>query len=947
MATLSRPAAAWSPTSSAERRPRAVLQSQSLRGVDRSHPSLWTGSPLALLFSARLSARTVRPQRRTHCRAASEIESFREELRSKLSQSTPSAQGLLENAVASAIQSTEELVTATLEECLSAKALQQAARIYETWCMDSDHRCPLELTGQILEILAQYSNFRVATTEIQRLLDEAIIDVHEAAQLYDHVLRGLLNAQHPLTADRANLVIKEMLETQLQPTGDTLHLVVQAQTLYAAPGFLIDLGQTVLELLRRFQTELTSSAVLEISNAHLRSGDLDAAYRWFVASQLMPERPPLQEPHTLSLLSQLARALAIAGHALALKRLLQCVLEGDTTLPPETAAVALSGSTCGRTLCTCWLEPSAELLRRRSTWASDVQMKPLSVTVADQWDWKRQESSRHEKYQWYPYLAPDTTLERAWLTPLRSMDHGALGLQAQWGGQTPAQAAARERLGSDAEAFDLPSAVALEPPKPFGGDGRDASRPVVLLPEPRSFRCYHADVVKKAFPTSSRTNIKSTKQLKEALLAEKSTQIMMGTKPVTFAFRHSEIKEWLDGAEPGLIAHLAQQDLKSLGREELDELFQELSTIPMEKLKAMKLSKIKVFQALEVAADYAKGNAKVPLSDEEFHEAVQKMSEKDLQKAFELINPAASDLILGKELTTRLEAQLLAEQEEDEELDGSAEDELRLALENLRLLRKLGVAPSHADRRALLAAATALGEAPLAQEVLMEVTVEDVGLPEHRSVGPAGRALADAMRRGGWDRQSSEEFLKGERLFPRRSHGRLGDLKTRYVDPLFGGDFGNADAAVDALMKPYEGQLASFKGTRNIADPKVFFASTSPTTVQWDEACEATDEAEEQMKTVQVTKTDVFQAQSGFLRLTGETAASELELLELGEALLKHPDETESFLQWNRAMRKRSKTNGVKILEKMGLPVPRDLQKRTELLNLVRSVLETRMKATT
>ncbi|CAK9028226.1 Uncharacterized protein SCF082_LOCUS18258 [Durusdinium trenchii] len=428
---------------------------------------------------------------------------------------------------------------------------------------------------------------------------------------------------------------------------------------------------------------------------------------------------------------------------------------------------------------------------------------------------------------------------------------------------------------------------------------------------------------------------------------KKSTQIMMGTKPVTFAFRHSEIKEWLDGAEPGLIAHLAQQDLKSLGREELDELFQELSTIPMEKLKAMKLSKIKVFQALEVAADYAKGNAKVPLSDEEFHEAVQKMSEKDLQKAFELINPAASDLILGKELTTRLEAQLLAEQEEDEELDGSAEDELRLALENLRLLRKLGVAPSHADRRALLAAATALGEAPLAQEVLMEVTVEDVGLPEHRSVGPAGRALADAMRRGGWDRQSSEEFLKGERLFPRRSHGRLGDLKTRYVDPLFGGDFGNADAAVDALMKPYEGQLASFKGTRNIADPKVFFASTSPTTVQWDEACEATDEAEEQMKTVQVTKTDVFQAQSGFLRLTGETAASELELLELGEALLKHPDETESFLQWNRAMRKRSKTNGVKILEKMGLPVPRDLQKRTELLNLVRSVLETRMKATT
>lgn len=59
------------------------------------------------------------------------------------------------------------------------------------------------------------------------------------------------------------------------------------------------------------------------------------------------------------------------------------------------------------------------------------------------------------------------------------------------------------------------------------------------------------------------------------------------------------------------------------------------------------------------------------------------------------------------------------------------------ALENLRLLRKLGVAPSHADRRALLAAATALGEAPLAQEVLMEVTVEEQREPGCRSLARA------------------------------------------------------------------------------------------------------------------------------------------------------------------------------------------------------------------
>ena len=38
-------------------------------------------------------------------------------------------------------------------------------------------------------------------------------------------------------------------------------------------------------------------------------------------------------------------------------------------------------------------------------------------------------------------------LERAWLTPLRSTDHSALGLRAALGGSTPAEQAARERLG--------------------------------------------------------------------------------------------------------------------------------------------------------------------------------------------------------------------------------------------------------------------------------------------------------------------------------------------------------------------------------------------------------------------------------------------------------------------------------------------------------------------
>lgn len=71
--------------------------------------------------------------------------------------------------------------------------------VFACLCFTSAQSSPYKLVSSSKHLSSQ------PFPSSQHVQDEAIIDVHEAAQLYDHVLRGLLNAQHPLTADRANL----------------------------------------------------------------------------------------------------------------------------------------------------------------------------------------------------------------------------------------------------------------------------------------------------------------------------------------------------------------------------------------------------------------------------------------------------------------------------------------------------------------------------------------------------------------------------------------------------------------------------------------------------------------------------------------------------------------------------------------------------------------------
>merc|ERR1719188_1429286 len=135
-----------------------------------------------------------------------------------------------------------------------------------------------------------------------------------------------------------------------------------------------------------------------------------------------------------------------------------------------------------------------------------------------------------------------------------------------------------------------------------------------------------------------------------------------------------------------------------------------------------------------------------------------------------------------------VDAELLRELEKDEQLDGSAADELGLALDLLEKLQQVGCQPSAADRKALLAAAHALGVPELAARTLRAVASGMRG-PEQQApqLGIAGKSLAGVMEAGGWERSSAEDFLAGLRALPKRdATSKLGELSTRYLDPLLG-----------------------------------------------------------------------------------------------------------------------------------------------------------------
>lgn len=164
------------------------------------------------------------------------------------------------------------------------------------------------------------------------------------------------------------------------PDSSSLAFFVDAYTYEGLPGFLASIGSTALTFARQFGVFPQGDAFISICSAHLRSGDLEASYQWFLASQLAEEPVPLNSDaseHTMEIVSHLARALAVHGQATRLRRLLERIHNAGGRLPASASSVSLAGYSCARTLATIWLEPSAEVLLRRSVWSSDESTKVM------------------------------------------------------------------------------------------------------------------------------------------------------------------------------------------------------------------------------------------------------------------------------------------------------------------------------------------------------------------------------------------------------------------------------------------------------------------------------------------------------------------------------------------------------------------------------------------
>lgn len=745
--------------------------------------------------------------------------------------------GVLETAQESGVY--EELLDFALESLLFAGAQRAAVQLYQRWCW-SEKRTVVSVSArkQVLHVLAANSQYLPAAAHVHDLLTDGEVDHKDAVALFNSILMGIYHSGHALTANRSDQVLKKMEELGAKPNCETLRVLVECKTLYAGPGFLMDVGQTVLNVARRFVGIPPDGGVLlAVSNSHLRAGDLEAAYRWFVASQLEERRQHLgpADTNALELVSQLARGLAVGGQALRLLRVLQAVKADGGKLPARAASVALAGYTAGRSLCTCWLEPPADVVRRRGVWASGNKVQ---VKCAEQWNWQKLEESRHEVHQWHPYLSPDTKVERAWLAPLRSLDVNGLGLVRDWCGETPAQATARERLGDRGPTppvLDMKSALCVEPPGAgpdatrsfFSVAERSRSRPVARLPNPRTWRIFHADAVKRAYGNANRRRVPSPSHLRQHLLAEKSSQLLLGARPVATPLRipYSKLKE--------IVETLTTEEKEALIHFKESPLFSKASQKELQKvLTDAKVdadltgsTKQAAKSLVEVAVAMAKGQPYLErLTDEEYVEAVEKMSEEELQEAWKFLCSERSTEIMGTKLSADVEEKLRSELQEDEQLEGSAEDELQLALEILATLRDVGVKPTAMDCKALLQAAHALGDVDLAGKVMESVAGSLAEQEEPESeLGPAGQAMLQVMEDGGWDRDASEDFLKGKRVFTRRDpETSLGKMQTRYLDPLLGAEASepyakDRDDLLQAFTKPYTGKITPFNRKNKLA----------------------------------------------------------------------------------------------------------------------------------
>eukprot|EP00930_Biecheleria_cincta_P056180 TRINITY_DN4234_c0_g2_i1.p1 TRINITY_DN4234_c0_g2~~TRINITY_DN4234_c0_g2_i1.p1 ORF type:complete len:630 (+),score=167.88 TRINITY_DN4234_c0_g2_i1:89-1891(+) len=595
-------------------------------------------------------------------------------------------------------------------------------------------------------------------------------------------------------------------------------------------------------------------------------------------------------------------------------------------------------------MATCWMEPPAEVLRRRATWASGGQVR---VSCAEQFDWGRLERSRHEVYQWSPYLAPDCKPERAWLGPLRWEDPAALGL-AGIAEESPAAAAARERMGSQppatANAAALDKSLRLLPSQ---------HERIVVMPEHRTWRVHHADVVKKAFLTPARLQTPTPEHLKQLLLADRATRLMIPGASASLDAQlpksemMQELLKRLPPENKEKLSMLQAADIKKMAKTDLETTLQCLKDLADDSEISMPSSRPGLEELLGQACRIARGEIVLSelLTDQQYLERVENLDEEAIHQLWKARQPLLNTEVFGDELSKKVETALLEELREDEKLEGSAVDELELAVEVVSCLRDLGVQPSKADIQALCAAGHAVDDADLAAKVFRLIAEDLLLEPSEDSgacLGPSGEALSSAMVKGGWERGSVQEFLRGERLLPRRDArgaGSLGSYSTRFLDPLQGIGSDEGREEIQKYLLATEVQNA-VRATLAAVDDD-------------DNGDDGDDDDDENAEDKLSLTYEIAQDAGG-----GSSQLAHISAQHIVEAALKHPTEVSVLLSMGGegapgtgaafkfgSRHKKNKANAAersRLIYSLGLPMPRLESDLEQLVALTRRVLGTK-----
>lgn len=732
---------------------------------------------------------------------------------------------------------------AALRGLLGAGYLKKAVEVFERAQAGSFFsefvKLPLDVVCSLQSVLGRYGQWKAGAMHIQACQgQENYMSPEDATACYNALLSGILAKLTSANMDLVNTMLSSLAGSAFAPDETTLKIVLRAIIDLRSPNASASLSDCLLTFKRQYHVNVGSAAMLLVSEFFMKTADMDAAYYWYALSQAEEDRQRLDESQG-EFLSQFVRALAITGQVRRLLRVLRDIQNDGGVLPQSAASLSISGHTIGRTLAAVWLEPCAAHLRRRSFWTSDQRVS-LNVSCAEEFNWGLHGGQRHEVCQWTPYLAPDTKLERAWLSPLRAADVGALGLERDWAGENPCACAARDRLGegkTTAEFMKQRLRLALRLDSPGERDSGDG----MCAPlQGRSWRVYHADEVKGGFPTGARATPISKDDLKRKIANDARTRCLVSgkqfvketTEEITSSIRYSKLVDMfskVDDKTKRLIWNVRPyaQNRRDVP---LDAAFKVLELLGVDMRQAIDLKEERIRDAAILVLKLAgsgESTINMPLTAAEYHDWLMNLSDERIDFLWDQLRGPLSPLCTP-DVTRAAQARISREHEEDFKIDGDPSDELHLAADVVQALRAVGIKQSSADLHALLAASHAAGDQEAAARLLAAIADQLEAVEgaegateraEHDEEQKTGHeVLVDAMERGGWERTSVEQFLAGQVPVPRRDPTkRLGQYLTKYMDPLMG--LGKNRAGV--LHHLEFGQNSKAKFDDNLAEMRV------------------------------------------------------------------------------------------------------------------------------